>query len=141
MWVGKTKESFIKEGINKYLNLIKYFAEVEVIEIKEEKGSNRTRIMEKEAERIAHLQVPFILLEEHGKNFSSTEFADFMNKCGASVSFVIGGAYGVPDTLKDKAQAKISLSKMTFTHEMARLILLEQIYRAFTIINKRGYHH
>ncbi len=141
IWVGKTKEQFILEGINKFLRLLKPFAGVSITEVKEEKGRPVEEMLEKEGERILKLQLPYVLLDEKGKNLSSPEFARFLEGRGASVNFVLGGAYGVSDRVKERSAATIALSKMTFTHEMARLFLLEQVYRACTIMQNRGYHH
>ncbi len=141
IWVGKTKEQFILEGINKFLRLLKPFAGVSITEVKEEKGRPVEEMLEKEGERILKLQLPYVLLDEKGKNLSSPEFARFLEGRGASVNFVLGGAYGVSDRVKERSAATLALSKMTFTHEMARLFLLEQVYRAFTIMQDRGYHH
>jgi 23S rRNA (pseudouridine1915-N3)-methyltransferase len=141
IWVGKTKERFILEGINKYIGFLKPFAEVSVTVIKEEKGKDIRRMTVKEGERIERLQVPYVLLDEQGRNFSSAEFARFLDRRQPAISFVLGGAYGVSDRIKASAQDVIALSHMTLTHEMARLLLAEQLYRAFTILHKRGYHH
>ncbi len=140
-WVGKTKERFIDEGIRKYLRLLRPFADVGVIEIKEEKGKDIHRMVEKEGERILKLPAPYVLLDEKGKGYTSAEFAEFIARRPSPPTFVIGGAYGVSEGVRDASESKVALSKMTLTHEMARLVLVEQVYRAFTIIHKRGYHH
>lgn len=139
--VGKTKEQFIRKGMEKYLSLLRPCADVSIIEIREEKGADAEKTRSREGERILKQGVPFILLDEKGKSMTSREFALFMNRQKSTVNIVIGGAYGVPESVREKAADTICLSKMTFTHEMARLILLEQIFRAFTIIGNRGYHH
>lgn len=141
IWTGKTKEQFILEGIRKYLKLLKPFADIMITEIKEEKGTEIKRMIEKEGERLFKFRIPYILLDEKGRSLTSQEFAEFIDKHGTSLSFVLGGAYGVSDKTRETAQDIISLSKMTLTHEMARLVLLEQIYRSFTILHRRGYHH
>jgi 23S rRNA (pseudouridine1915-N3)-methyltransferase len=141
IWVGKTKERFILEGINKYIGFLKPFAEVSITVIREEKGKDIQRMAAKEGERIERLRLPYVLLDEEGKNLSSPEFAGFLDRRRPSVNFVVGGAYGVSDRVKTMAQDRIALSRMTLTHEMARLLLTEQLYRAFTILHKRGYHH
>src|SRR5512143_265456 len=94
-WVGRTKERFITEGINKYLKLLKPFADVSVVEIKEEKGKDIQRMVEKEGERILKLQTPFVLLDEKGEGYTSVEFARFISGHSSPVTFVMGGAYGV----------------------------------------------
>ncbi len=140
IWPGKTKEQFILEGINKYLKLSRPYADISILEIKEEKGRDVMKTVEKEGERILKLQEPYTLLDEKGETLTSVEFAEYIgNK--PSVNFVLGGAYGVSEEVKKKAQKTLSLSKMTFTHEMSRLVFLEQLFRSFTIMHKRGYHH
>jgi 23S rRNA (pseudouridine1915-N3)-methyltransferase len=141
IWVGKTKEQFILEGIKKYLKLLKPFADLELVEIKEEKGKDIQRMVQKEGERTTKSRVPYVLLDEKGRNLTSAEFADFVKGHGPAIRFVLGGAYGVSEDVREKAVEMISLSKMTFTHELSRIVFLEQLYRAFTIIHRRGYHH
>lgn len=141
IWVGKTKEQFIHEGIQKYLKLIKPYADVSVTEVREEKVKDIVRMTAKEGQRIHDLKTPYVLLDEKGEALDSPEFAAFIEKQGSSQTFLLGGAYGVSEDVKQKAKKKIRLSSMTFTHEMSRLVFLEQLYRAFTIIQKRGYHH
>jgi 23S rRNA (pseudouridine1915-N3)-methyltransferase len=141
IWVGKTKEKFLDEGIQKYLKLLRPYADIAVTELREEKTKDRERMLVKEAERIQGIRTQYILLDEQGEGLDSVGFSRFLEKQGASATFLLGGAYGVSDDVKKGAMKKISLSKMTFTHEMSRLILLEQLYRAFTILQKRGYHH
>ena len=141
IWPGKTKEQFILEGLRKYLKLLRPYADISTVELKEEKGSDVRKILEKEGERILKLQVPYTLLDEKGGMLSSLEFAGQIAENSHSINFVLGGAYGVSEEVKEKACDKISLSRMTFTHEMSRLFFLEQLYRAFTIMHKKGYHH
>lgn len=141
IWPGRTKEAFIREGMNKYAELIRPFASLAVDELKEEKGAAKEQVLRREGERILKLQKPFVLLDEKGESLTSVGFARFIEKKGSSANFVVGGAYGVSEDVRAAAESSISLSRMTLTHEMARLILMEQIYRALTIINKRGYHH
>lgn len=141
IWVGKTKEQFILEGIRKYIRLASPYADIIISEIKEEKGKEINKMTEKEGQRIIKLQVPYVLLDEKGKNLTSLEFAAYMGRFPHGINFVVGGAYGVSDMVRETAQDRIALSKMTFTHEMARVFLLEQIYRSFTISQRRGYHH
>lgn len=140
IWVGKTKEQFIRDGVKKYLRLIRPYADLQITEIKEAEGKNIQRMVEKESERILKLNDSFVLLDERGKTLSSVGFAEFIGK-HKTIHFVLGGAYGVSDEVKNKAKDTIALSKMTFTHEMSRLFLMEQLFRAFTIVQRRGYHH
>jgi 23S rRNA (pseudouridine1915-N3)-methyltransferase len=141
IWPGKTRERFILEGVQKYLTLLRPYADLQVVELKEEKGSNVRGILEKEGERVLKLQAPYTLLDETGPPLTSTEFAGYLAERQSPVNFVIGGAYGVAEEVRRMAQFTLSLSRMTFTHEMSRLFFLEQLYRAFTIMHKRGYHH
>ncbi|MGE5299729.1 MAG: 23S rRNA (pseudouridine(1915)-N(3))-methyltransferase RlmH [Acidobacteriota bacterium] len=141
VWVGKTKERFIQEGIEKYLRLLRPFADVAVSEIREEKGKDIQRMVEKEGERILKLRSPYVLLDEKGREYTSAGFADFLSGRQPYVHFVVGGAYGVSERVKEAAEGTVALSEMTLTHEMSRLLLVEQLYRAFTIMHKRGYHH
>ena len=140
IWPGKTKEQFILEGINKYLKLSRPYADISIIEIKEEKGRDVMKTVEKEGERILKLQEPYTLLDEKGEALTSLEFAEYIGS-QPSVNFVLGGAFGVSEEIRKRAQKTLSLSKMTFTHEMSRLFFLEQLFRSFTIMHKRGYHH
>ncbi len=82
-----------------------------------------------------------VLLDEQGKEFPSTEFAAFLDKTHRPITFIVGGAYGFDEAIYKRANAKISLSKMTFTHQMIRLLFVEQLYRAMTILNNEPYHH
>jgi 23S rRNA (pseudouridine1915-N3)-methyltransferase len=141
MWVGKTKERFIEEGIRKYAALLKPYADVRITEIKEEKGKDIQKMLEKEGGRIMKSGPPYVLLDEKGKCLTSVQFADFMGRHAGNIAFLLGGAYGVSREVKEAARETIALSKMTLTHEMSRLLLMEQIFRAYTIIHKRGYHH
>lgn len=151
LWsVGKTFFSFVKEGeqefekrINKYLPFSN-----EVIEIKS-KNKAPTAIKEKEGEKILSLLKPgdFLwLLDEKGKRFSSRKFATqlqakFNDSGNKRLIFLIGGAFGFSDAVYQRANAKLSLSEMTYSHQLIRLIFLEQLYRAFTILNHEPYHN
>jgi 23S rRNA (pseudouridine1915-N3)-methyltransferase len=141
VWVGKTKERFIDEGIRKYSALLRHYADVTITEIREEKGKDIPRMLEKEGEKIMKSGASCVLLDEKGKSLTSVGFAGFLEKQPGDVTFVLGGAYGVSAGVKEAARETIALSRMTLTHEMSRLLLMEQLFRAFTIIHKRGYHH
>jgi 23S rRNA (pseudouridine1915-N3)-methyltransferase len=130
--VGKVKEKNIQALIDEYLKRLKVFGRVEILELKD-KGIG------KESEEIAKLiNNNSYILDDSGANYSSIAFSELIDKCD-NISFIIGGAEGITNEIKKKAKL-ISLSKMTFTHELARLILAEQIYRAMMIINNRNYH-
>jgi 23S rRNA (pseudouridine1915-N3)-methyltransferase len=149
--MGKTKERFIQEGIAKYSGYLKHYADGEIRELKEEKIQDlrdAPLIRKKEAERILTslpAQAFLVALDERGQEFTSHEFADFLNKTLESgvrdIVFVIGGALGLDECVTGRANKTLALSRWTLTHEMARLVLLEQLYRAFTIIKGKTYHY
>lgn len=149
--VGKTVNKYLIEGEKEYLNRLNHYNKVEKIEIPEIKNAknlSQEQIKKSEGELILkHIQPgdQIILLDENGSTFSSTKFADFMQKKfnggGKNMLFIVGGAYGFSDEVYVLANDKISLSKMTFSHQMVRLFFLEQIYRAFTILKGEPYHH
>lgn len=131
--IGKIKERYLQEGINEYLKRLTPFCRIEILELKNEG-------LEKEAKKIEnYLNSNSYLLDANGKEFSSEEFAEFLKKSEGELTLVIGGDEGISDNLKARYK-KISLSKMTLLHEMTRLVLLEQIYRGYMIINNRNYH-
>lgn len=149
--IGKTGKSFLEEGENEYLKRLKHYIPVERIEIPDLKNQKKLtfeQIKELEGKEIlAKLQSgdQLILLDERGKSFSSVEFANFLqqrfNSGGKALAFVVGGAYGFSDEVYAAAQGKISLSTMTFSHQMVRMIFFEQLYRAMTILKGEPYHH
>lgn len=147
LFVGKTKEGYIKEGLEKYAKLVGHYAQVELREIKGASGTDRTASMEAEADVVLKRLSPsdyVVVLDEHGKNPGSEAFARELGRLAESsgrVVFVAGGPFGISDRLRGRADTLLSLSKMTFTHEMARLLLAEQVYRAFTIIKGKTYHY
>jgi 23S rRNA (pseudouridine1915-N3)-methyltransferase len=136
LWVGRTKEPYVREGVDRYLRRLRPFADVAVVEIKERKG----RGLEEEGERIMRQSASYILLDERGRELSSTEFASVLED-RPEVDFVLGGPYGVSEEVRARAADTIALSRMTLPHEMARLLLVEQLYRAMTILRGGGYHH
>lgn len=151
--VGKTRERFVQDGIKKYLRYLMPYASVEIKEVKEEKIDdikNAPSVRRREADRICRAFATaagrrVIALDERGIEFSSHEFADFLNKTIESgareMIFVLGGSMGLDESVTTKADMVLALSRWTLTHEMARLVLLEQLYRAFTIIKGKPYHH
>ncbi|GAF01499.1 23S rRNA (pseudouridine(1915)-N(3))-methyltransferase RlmH [Saccharicrinis fermentans] len=149
--IGKTDESYLNTGIKKYLDrLIHYIPfEMKVIpDLKNTKNMTEEQQKNKEGELILQQIQPgdeMILLDEGGKIFSSREFASFMEqkllRGLKRLVFVIGGPYGFSNNVYHKANGKVSLSKMTFSHQMVRLIFAEQIYRAMTILKNQPYHH
>lgn len=152
--VGKTKQSYFQEAEAEYLKRLQPFADIKVLTIKEasapydQNESTRNVAKQKEAlELQKHIpkDTYLIALDEHGKTMSSKDFAQFITKKrdfeGANLTFLIGGPFGLADQILKKAQLQLSFSPMTFTHEMIRTILLEQIYRAFAIISGKKYHY
>ena len=140
LWVGKTREPWAGEAVSKYVKLIRPFAEIEIVEIKDLKGKGAQAVKDEGERILKSVSRDFILLDERGAESGSVKFADKLRD-RARIEFVIGGPYGVSDEVKRAAAGTIRLSSMTLTHEMARIVLLEQIYRGFTIIAGRGYHH
>jgi 23S rRNA (pseudouridine1915-N3)-methyltransferase len=140
LWPGKTRNRHLAEGINYYLKLLTPMTRLSVVEIKEEKGKVKDAALAAEAKRILKQTNDFYLLDEKGSQYSSVEFARFLGE-NERVGFVIGGAFGVADEVRQKSKGAIALSRMTLTHEMARLLFLEQLYRAFTILKGKEYHH
>lgn len=143
--VGNLKEKFSQDAEKEYLKRLSKFCKLNVVELKEQnKLSNIMLIKEKEGEEIIkNLSSYNILCDLGGENLSSEEFANRLEKLAlknSKITFVIGGSYGVSEKVKNACQMKISFSKMTFPHNLFRIMLLEQIYRAFTILNGINYH-
>ncbi len=149
--IGKTHDNFIKEGIDKYLKRLKHYVKLEAIEIpelKDTKNLSEAQQKSKEAELLLkHIQPHdfLVLLDENGKEYTSVDFSKYIQKkmvTGVNHAvFVIGGPYGFDQSVYNAAKDKLSLSKMTFSHQMGRLFFVEQLYRAFTIIKGEPYHH
>ena len=149
--IGKTDEDYLITGIKKYIGRIGHYASFEMKELPDPR--NRKTLSEdqqKKAESFLLLQQlqpgdQVVLLDENGKQFTSVEFAESLEKQMASgakrLVFIIGGPYGFAQEVYDRANAKLSLSPMTFSHQMVRLIFVEQLYRAFTILKGEPYHH
>lgn len=136
--IGKTEEPYLLEGIEKFLKRTSFFADIKLFELKPEKSRQIT-------EKIKKIATGYkILLDVQGKEFTSEQFAAFiqerMNRGCSEIDFLIGGYSGFPIPTEELADLRISLSRCTFTHQMIRLLLLEQIYRAFTILNGYPYH-
>ena len=143
--VGNLKEKFSLEAEKEYLKRLSAFCKIQVVETKEfNKLQNIELIKEKEGEEIIkHLSSFPILLDVNGNEQTSEAFAKNLVKLSltrSSLTFVIGGSYGVSEKVKNICKQKISFSKMTFPHNLFRIMLLEQLYRAFTIINGKTYH-
>ena len=149
--VGKTEQDYLKEGMEEYEKRICHYVpfEIKIIPaLKKTSGMAAQEVRIKESAMIKNMLIPsdyVILLDEKGKEMNSEGFSQFLNQRfssgSKSITFVIGGAYGVDDTIKNGAQFTLALSKMTFSHQMVRLFFLEQFYRALTILNHESYHH
>ena len=148
--VGKTKYKWLDEGIRHYLKLMRKHLELNIIIVKDEKitsSKSSELILDKEAERIFKYfdKNSFrIVLDSAGKNIPSESlaqlFSDKMNEGYSDFTFIIGGALGLSQKVVKSCHLKLSLSSMTFTHQLSRLVLLEQVYRAFSIIKGEKYH-
>ena len=149
--VGKTEDAHLKDGIEKYAKRLKHYTRLEMVdlaELKNTKALTPDQQKTKEAELILKRIVPtdfVILLDENGSELTSQQFAAYLNKkaisATASLVFIVGGPYGFDHSVYERANDKLSLSKMTFSHQMVRLFFVEQLYRAFTIIKGEPYHH
>mgnify|MGYP006292794763 FL=1 len=149
--IGKTENNYLKEGIDIYLKRLKHYISFSIMEIPAvKKSATHTPgvIKEKEAELLTkHILKAdcIVLLDEKGKEMSSSEFSEFlqkkMNTGIRELIFVVGGAWGFHESVKKTAHHKISLSRLTFSHQMVRLFFVEQLYRAFTIIKGEAYHN
>jgi len=149
--IGKTEEEYLREGISEYLTRLKRYIPVEYSEIPALKNSSSLTIPEQQArekdlfEKRILPRETVILLDEHGRQLSSSELAGYLDKRMVSgiksMVFLAGGPYGFHPGLKKPGYEMISLSKMTFSHQMVRLIFTEQLYRAFTILRNESYHH
>ncbi|NLP14158.1 MAG: 23S rRNA (pseudouridine(1915)-N(3))-methyltransferase RlmH [Clostridium sp.] len=151
--VGKLKEKYLKEGINEYSKRLSRFCELEIIEVNDEQAPDSLSSMQeeqakkKEAERVIKRLKPgtvLIILDVRGVKVSSPDLANKLNSYFISgkshITFVIGGSLGIDKELLGMADLRLSLSDMTFPHQLTRLILLEQVFRAFKIINGETYH-
>jgi 23S rRNA (pseudouridine1915-N3)-methyltransferase len=150
IFTGKTKEKYIEAGMREYLKRLRHFIPVELLtipDIKSSRGLTQKEYMEKEAEAIMR-KIPersvIILLDERGQQFDSIELSRYFEKKSLEsrdLCFIVGGPYGFGEDIYSKADDKISLSRLTFSHQMVRLIFVEQLYRSFTILRGHPYHH
>lgn len=149
--VGKTTQTYVQNGIDEFTKRLRRYIPFKIETLPDIKGTKSLSAelqKEKEGEAILSYLSPSdfcILLDEHGREFTSMEFATYLQKTMASgrkrTVFVVGGPYGFSKGVYSRAEYKISLSKMTFTHEMVRLFFTEQVYRSMTILNNEPYHH
>ncbi len=148
--VGKTQESYLREGIGHYEKKLKRYCNLTWQVVKEANYGSGSKLLwlDTEQNRLARFVSSSsysVSCDEQGETLSSLQFADLFQKIANSghsqIDFFIGGAHGLPEKLTQSTQKKLSLSPMTLTHQMVRLFLIEQIYRAYTIINNEKYHH
>lgn len=149
--IGKTDSQYFIEGIEEYRKRLEHYIpfEIQIIpDLKNTKNLSSEQQKEKEGNLILkNLQAGdyIVLLDENGKEYSSIKFAEYIEKKTYTITkrliFVIGGPYGFSQTVYEKANEKLTLSRMTFSHQMVRLIFIEQLYRAMTILNNEPYHH
>lgn len=149
--IGKTGEKYINEGIGQYIKRLSHYVPFEfkiLPDVKTTKGISRDRQKNIEGVMFQSVIQPgdvVVLLDERGKEYTSREFANYLDRKMVTVAknivFIIGGPYGFSQEMYDRANEKLSLSKMTFSHEMIRLFFVEQIYRAMTILRGEPYHH
>lgn len=149
--IGKTDSDILSKGVNDYVKRLKHYIPFEmsiIPDLKNTKNLSESQQKQKEGELILNILKPgdfVVLLDEKGKEYTSVEFSRFIEKQMISglknLIFVVGGPYGFSDEVYKKCNLKISLSRMTFSHQMVRLIFTEQLYRAMTIIKGEPYHH
>lgn len=149
--VGKTEEKYLRDGIEIFEKRLKFYIPYEMViipSLKDTKNLSPQMVKDKEGELILKQVAKadkVVLFDEKGKEFRSMEYADFlqknMNSGIKTLAFVVGGAFGFSDEVYNKADLKIAMSKMTFSHQMIRLMIVEQIYRAFTILKNEPYHN
>jgi len=148
--LGKTHIPFVKEGEQIFKSRIKKYIpfQYEVLEVKKNHSTDTKLVKKLEAAAVLKITQPgdfVVLLDEKGKSMSSRKFSEWiqhkLNLSYKNIVFVVGGAFGFDDDLKKRADAKLSLSEMTYSHQMIRIIFLEQLYRAFTILRNEKYHN
>ncbi|MCQ2133921.1 MAG: 23S rRNA (pseudouridine(1915)-N(3))-methyltransferase RlmH [Bacteroidales bacterium] len=149
--MGRTDVAWVRTGLELYVSRLAHYIPfnlVEIPELKNVSALSKEQIKTKEGEILlsqVRTSDDVILLDEHGKQYRSVEFAQFlrdkMSRSGKDIVFIVGGAYGFSDAVYARANGKMSLSAMTFSHQMVRTIFAEQLYRAFTIIKGEPYHH
>ena len=143
--VGKIKEKYIREGIDDYLKRLSKFTKVELIELEDE-SFDKAKTLKKEADKILKKINPksfIVTLEIDVKELSSIELSELIEKTTithSNITFIIGGSYGLDEEIKKLSNYKLSFSKMTFPHQLFRLLFLEQLYRSYKIINNEEYH-
>lgn len=142
--VGKVKEKYIKDGINDYIKRLSKYTKIELIEVDDSSIDSKSLKVESDniLKRI-NIKSYIITLEIDGEQLTSAELSNIINKNidkYTNITFIIGGSNGLDDSIKQLSNYKLSFSKLTFPHQLFRLILLEQIYRSFKILNNESYH-
>lgn len=144
--VGKLKESYLKDAIAEYQKRISKYTKLEIIEVKDYNFDDRQKNLEMEKEQIIKYMDPkdyVVTLEIEGSELTSIELSKKINSIlaqNSNLCFIIGGSYGLEDTIKKKASFRLSFSKLTFPHQLFRVLLLEQLYRSYKIRNNESYH-
>lgn len=144
--VGQIKERYLQDAINEYKKRLSKYTNIEVIEVKDEGLVEEVKAIKLEAEKIKkHINDRdyIVTLEIEGKQMTSVEFANKIDNIlieNSNIDFIIGGSYGLSDDIKNMSRLHLSFSKMTFPHQLFRVLLLEQIYRAYKINNNESYH-
>ncbi|MBK8504845.1 MAG: 23S rRNA (pseudouridine(1915)-N(3))-methyltransferase RlmH [Saprospiraceae bacterium] len=147
-WTGKTQAKYLNQGINDYVSRIQHFQRFEIREhaqAKARRPEDQVIMEDQQLQKNLDQRDFLILLDEKGKQMTSSGFAGYLDtlltKPSRKIIFAIGGAYGFGDSMRNRADHLLALSSMTFTHDIVRLVFLEQLYRAFTIKNNLPYHH
>ena len=144
--VGKLKEKYWNDACNEYLKRLQKYTNIEVIEIQDEKIDEEKQALLKEKEKIEKYLNPkdyLVTLEIEGKELSSLELSEKLNQMliqNSNITFIIGGSYGIHPEIKAKSNFKLSFSKLTFPHQLFRVLLLEQLFRSYKILNNEKYH-
>lgn len=144
--IGKLKEKYLKDAEEEYLKRLKKYTNIELIELQDSNIDDEKIALEKEKELIEKQLTGkeyLITLEIEGQLLSSVELAEKLDKTlitNSNITFLIGGSYGIHPSIKEKSNFKLSFSKMTFPHQLFRILLLEQIFRSYKILNNEKYH-
>jgi 23S rRNA (pseudouridine1915-N3)-methyltransferase len=150
IFTEKTSEMYLQKGIDLYVEKLKHYCQLDItiIAAPHFKNGSKEMVLKSEAKvQLSKVDAKdlLIVLDENGQHLSSVEMANafqaFANRSQSNIALLVGGAYGVDEVVKQRAQAVWSFSKLTFTHQMIRLILVEQLYRAFSILKNEKYHH
>ena len=144
--VGKLKEAYLREALEEYQKRLSKYTNLEIIELQDEGIEDKVVALKKEEDRILKVLSPkdyIVTLEIEGKEYDSITFSKKIENWliqNSNLTFIIGGSYGLSDTIKNRSNEKVSFSKMTFPHQLFRILLLEQLYRGFRISKNESYH-